>query len=88
LSVQTLLERDQLNFRQALGSIIRDERTGNGRTLREVSAQSLIALGYLSEIERGKKEVSSDILHGICEALDISLSDLLRRTADLLDESQ
>ncbi|MGH3429895.1 MAG: helix-turn-helix domain-containing protein, partial [Mycobacteriales bacterium] len=55
------------------------------RTLREISAASTVSLGYLSEIERGQKEASSELLAAVCDALDIALADLLRDISDQLD---
>jgi transcriptional regulator with XRE-family HTH domain len=52
------------------------------RTLRDVSAAARVSLGYLSEVERGQKEASSELLAAICEALDVRLSDLLREVSD------
>jgi len=63
--------------REALGSELRRRRLAQGRTLRDVSAHAKVSLGYLSEIERGEKEASSELLYAICAALDVPLSDLL-----------
>lgn len=63
--------------REVLGSELRRRRLAQGRTLRDVSAQAKVSLGYLSEIERGEKEASSELLFAICAALDLPLSDLL-----------
>lgn len=63
--------------REALGSELRRRRLAQGRTLRDVSAHAKVSLGYLSEIERGEKEASSELLFAICAALDVPLSDLL-----------
>ena len=49
-----------------------------GRTLRDVAKSARVSLGYLSEVERGQKEASSELLHAICNALNISLSDVLQ----------
>lgn len=64
-------------LRKYIGETLLKERTKQGRTLRDVSAQATISLGYLSELERGLKEVSSELLNAICEALVISPVDLL-----------
>lgn len=64
-------------LRDALGETLRDTRTKQRRTLREVSSLANVSLGYLSEVERGRKEASSELLAAICEALDVELSDLL-----------
>jgi len=63
--------------REVLGSELRRRRLAQGRTLRDVSAHAKVSLGYLSEIERGEKEASSELLFAICAALDVPLSDLL-----------
>ena len=64
-------------LREVIGDVIRDARTSQGRTLREVSDTARVSLGYLSEVERGRKEASSELLASICDALDVELSDLL-----------
>ena len=69
-------------LRQALGSHLRARRLALGRTLREVSADAQVSLGYLSEIERGHKEASSELLSSICAALGVRLSEVLGCLAD------
>jgi len=73
-------------LRHQLGDVLRDARLEQGRTLREVSKQARVSLGYLSEIERGQKEASSELLASICGALEVPLSLVLhsvsRRIAD------
>jgi hypothetical protein len=64
-------------LRVVLGHELRRHRLGLGRTLRQVSRDSQVSLGYLSEIERGQKEASSELLNAICEAMDLPLSGLL-----------
>lgn len=64
-------------FRRLLGDVLRRHRQRQGRTLRDVASSARISLGYLSEIERGRKEASSELLASLCEALDISLADVL-----------
>ncbi|HKS49573.1 MAG TPA: helix-turn-helix transcriptional regulator, partial [Amycolatopsis sp.] len=66
-----------LLLREAIGGSIRRARTGRRRTLRDVSREARVSLGYLSEIERGRKEPSSELLAAVCEALDLPLSELL-----------
>jgi transcriptional regulator with XRE-family HTH domain len=68
-------------FRRLLGDVLRRHRQRQGRTLRDVAAAARISLGYLSEIERGRKEASSELLASLCEALDISLADVLREVS-------
>jgi transcriptional regulator with XRE-family HTH domain len=69
-------------LRQHLGDELRRQRQRQGRTLRQVSAAARVSLGYLSEIERGQKEASSELLASICGALDVPLSQLLRYVGD------
>ncbi|HEX2807635.1 MAG TPA: helix-turn-helix transcriptional regulator [Kineosporiaceae bacterium] len=65
-------------LRQEIGDVLRDARRQQGRTLREVSSVARVSLGYLSEVERGQKEASSELLSSICGALDVPLSSVLR----------
>ena len=60
--------------RRLLGDVLRHQRLSQGRTLRDVSAEARVSLGYISEIERGQKEASSECLGAICSALDLPLS--------------
>ena len=69
-------------LRQHLGDELRRQRQQQGRTLRQVSAAARVSLGYLSEIERGQKEASSELLASICGALEVPLSQLLRNVGD------
>ena len=69
-------------FRRLLGDVLRDRRMQRGMTLREVSAEARVSLGYISEIERGQKEASSELLASLCLALDAPLSDVLRDVSD------
>ena len=64
-------------FRRLLGEVLRAQRMRQGRTLRQVSADARVSLGYISEIERGQKEASSECLAAICSALDVPLSEVL-----------
>jgi transcriptional regulator with XRE-family HTH domain len=68
-------------LREAIGDRLRHARTNQRRTLREVSRAARVSLGYLSEVERGRKEASSELLAAICEALDLPLSVLLANVA-------
>lgn len=61
-------------LRAHLGDVIRESRKEQGRTLRDVSAAARVSLGYLSEVERGEKEASSELLASICDALELPLS--------------
>ena len=76
-------------FRRLLGDVLRDLRMQRGMTLREVSAEARVSLGYISEIERGQKEASSELLSSLCSALELPLSTVLREVSDLvaLEES-
>ncbi|MEV0683531.1 helix-turn-helix transcriptional regulator [Nocardia sp. NPDC050378] len=64
-------------LREAIGDSLRRARLAQHRTLREVSTSARVSLGYLSEVERGRKEASSELLAAICEALDVPLSRVL-----------
>jgi transcriptional regulator with XRE-family HTH domain len=68
-------------LRQEIGDVLRDARRQQGRTLREVSSVARVSLGYLSEVERGQKEASSELLASICGALDVPLSSVLREVS-------
>ena len=69
-------------LRHLLGDVLRRLRLRQGRTLREVSASARVSLGYLSEVERGQKEASSELLAAICSALGTPLSQVFREVAD------
>lgn len=71
-------------LRHIIGDVLRERRQDQGRTLRDVSAAARVSLGYLSEVERGQKEASSELLSSICDALDVPLSDVLRDASDNL----
>ena len=80
-------------MRQVIGEELRRRRNEQGRTLRDVSRDAQVSLGYLSELERGQKEASSELLAAVCTALDTPLSTLLagvstqvaRREAQMAD---
>jgi transcriptional regulator with XRE-family HTH domain len=69
-------------FRRLLGEVLRAQRMRQGRTLRQVSAEARVSLGYISEVERGQKEASSELLASICAALDVPLSEILSEVSD------
>lgn len=69
-------------LRQQIGDVLRAVRQRQGKTLREVSSAARVSLGYLSEVERGQKEASSELLFSICAALDIPVSIVLREVSD------
>lgn len=68
--------------RTEIGDVLRDFRLQKGQTLRQVAARASVALGYLSELERGQKEASSEVLAAVAEALEIPLSVVLREVSD------
>jgi transcriptional regulator with XRE-family HTH domain len=71
-------------WRHLVGGVLRDERRRQGRTLREVATAAGISVPYLSEVERGRKEASSEILAAAAGALDLHLVDLVSRAHELL----
>lgn len=71
-------------IRQVVGETLRGIRLRQRRTLREVSAAARVSLGYLSEVERGQKEPSSELLSAICDALDVRQSDVFAEVSDVL----
>ncbi|MEI4272689.1 helix-turn-helix transcriptional regulator [Klenkia sp. LSe6-5] len=71
-------------LRTQLGTTLRGHRLSQRRTLRDVSGAARVSLGYLSEVERGQKEASSELLASICDALDVELADLLAQVSDEL----
>jgi transcriptional regulator with XRE-family HTH domain len=71
-------------MREAIGGSLRRVRTARRRTLRDVSRRARVSLGYLSEVERGRKEPSSELLAAICDALDIALHELLAEAAEAM----
>ena len=64
-------------LREAVGQTLRLARAEQSRTLRDVAKEARVSLGYLSEVERGQKEASSELLNSICTALNLSLSSVL-----------
>lgn len=75
-------------FREVVGDVLRRTRTSQGRTLREVSDSARVSLGYLSEVERGRKEASSELLNAICDALDVSLSTVICDAGELMVQQE
>ncbi|MHA3704151.1 helix-turn-helix domain-containing protein [Jatrophihabitans sp. YIM 134969] len=71
-------------LRDVLGEQLRRLRHEQGRTLADVAATAALSLAYLSEVERGRKEISSEVLAALCEALGISLADLLAMVRDAM----
>jgi transcriptional regulator with XRE-family HTH domain len=70
--------------RHEIGDVLRDVRLQKGQTLRQVAGKASVALGYLSEVERGQKEASSEILASVAEALDTPISVIMREVSDRL----
>jgi transcriptional regulator with XRE-family HTH domain len=75
-------------LRLHLGEVLRAHRERQHRTLRDVSASARVSLGYLSEIERGHKEASSELLAAVCRALGLRVSEVLHEVADVLAPSE
>ena len=71
-------------LRTVIGATLRRRRQAQGRTLREVAAVAGVSLTYLSEVERGRKEASSEVLEAVCAALELVLADLLFEVAEEL----
>ncbi|WP_299446980.1 helix-turn-helix domain-containing protein [uncultured Phycicoccus sp.] len=72
-------------LRHELGEVLREARRAQGRTLRDVAGSAAVSLGYLSEIERGTKEASSELLASVCDGLGLSLSELLGLVQDRVE---
>jgi transcriptional regulator with XRE-family HTH domain len=75
-------------LREVIGDVLRQARLSQGRTLREVSDDARVSLGYLSEVERGRKEASSELLGAICGALEVPLSRVLSDAADTMERHE
>ena len=75
-------------LRERIGEVLRSQRMQQGRTLRDVSADAQVSLGYISEVERGQKEASSELLAALCSALDVPLSAVLREVSELLESDE
>lgn len=71
-----------------IGHVLRLRRQALGLTLREVSSRSFVSIGHLSEVERGKKPISSDAIWSLCNALDLPLYVLLSDVSDLLEQAE
>ena len=72
----------QVLVRELIGESLREERMAQAKTLRAVSQAARVSLGYLSEVERGQKEASSELLASICAALDVPLSVILNLVSE------
>jgi len=75
-------------FRRILGEVLRAERLDRGLTLRQVSATARVSPGYISEIERGTKEASSELLASLCTALELPLSRVLQDASSAAAEQE
>jgi transcriptional regulator with XRE-family HTH domain len=73
-----------MRLREAVGEALRRRRLTQGRTLREVAEAAGVSLTYLSEVERGRKEASSEVLEAVCAARDLALADLFFEVAETL----
>ncbi len=81
-------QRSRPLLRTMLGDVLRRTRLEQGRTLADVARSARVSMPYLSEVERGRKEASSEVLAAICDALRIELADLVATTGrDLVDDS-
>ena len=81
-NIQDPAAEGEISLRKVQGGILRSLRTRDPKTLREISEKAGVSLGYLSEVERGQKEASSELLMSITEALGVRLSDMLVMVAD------
>ena len=75
-------KHENVVLRREIGEVLRGVRQHQGRTLREVSSQARVSLGYLSEVERGQKEASSELLEAITSALRVPLWFVLREVSE------
>jgi transcriptional regulator with XRE-family HTH domain len=75
-------------LRNHLGQSLRAARMAQSRTLREVARSARVSLGYLSEVERGQKEASSELLAAICLALGLNLSALISAALITISEEE
>jgi transcriptional regulator with XRE-family HTH domain len=75
-------------LREVIGDVLRQARQSQGRTLREVSDDARVSLGYLSEVERGRKEASSELLSAICGALEVPLSRVLSDAGETMERHE
>lgn len=80
-------EAPQPDLRTALGEVLREERREQERTLADVAESAAVSLPYLSEVERGRKDVSADLLGAIAAALELDVPTVLERTARRLRTS-
>jgi transcriptional regulator with XRE-family HTH domain len=72
-------------MRQLVGEVLRARRIAQGLTLRDVSSKARVSLGYISEVERGQKEASSELLAALAGALEVPLSKVLLDVSAMLE---
>lgn len=75
-------------MRQLVGEVLRTRRLAQGLTLRDVSARARVSLGYISEVERGHKEPSSELLAALAAALDVPLSRIVLDVGSLMEVAE
>ena len=75
-------------LRNEIGDVLRDARLAQGKTLRDISSGARVSLGYLSEVERGQKEASSELLASISDALEVPMSAILREVSDRFESAE
>ncbi|MDA2984524.1 MAG: helix-turn-helix transcriptional regulator [Actinomycetota bacterium] len=73
-------------LRSHIGAALRNARISRKKTLRQIAGSARVSLGYLSEVERGQKEASSELLNSICHSLGLSLTALLENVGDSLEK--
>ncbi|HIW95295.1 MAG TPA: helix-turn-helix domain-containing protein [Candidatus Corynebacterium gallistercoris] len=79
-----LLPPEEPLLREALGSTLRDYRGQSGFSLRELASLANVSPGYLSELERGRKEVSSELLASVCHAMGVSVASVILEAASMM----
>ncbi|WP_350346903.1 helix-turn-helix transcriptional regulator [Agromyces sp. G08B096] len=75
-------------LRDALGDLLRRARLARGLTLRQLSDAAAVSVAYLSELERGRKEASSEILAAVCAVLDLSLAEVFHDVGDAIETAE
>ncbi|MEP6562617.1 MAG: helix-turn-helix transcriptional regulator [Nakamurella sp.] len=72
-------------WREVTGAVLRSERQRQQRTLAQVAERAGMSVQYLSELERGRKEASSEMLAAACGSLGLSIGEFARRCARSVD---
>ena len=80
----TVRPKSQMLLREAMGMSLRAYRADKAMTLRDLAEHARVSPGYLSELDRGRKEVSSELLASVCHALDASVADVLIEAASIM----